>query len=228
MIEGIRRPCGIGFAFHRINIAFSVKRNRIVLFIILTAVLGFGIELDEIVNKTVARYENLTSFYTKFTQVFCEKASGICQDFEGEIYFLKPNYFRMEIKKPKQTLVGDSTSLWIYLPDKKKAVRQNLGQMPFAINPDMFLKDYEERFNAELTSTEKEFEITLTPKEETEIYEKIIVNIHNTKFEITGITIIDEAGAENKFTFNKTKLNKKMSKNLFKFSPPKGTEVIEQ
>lgn len=207
---------------------FYISLTGLLLLTLLCLGLGSAIELDEVINRTVKRYENLKSFYTHFTQTLCDEVSGICQSFNGEIYFLRPNYFRMEIEKPRQILVGDSASLWIYMPDKKKAIRQKLGQMPVAVNPDIFLKDYKERFNGELSSHKKDcYEITLRPKEETEIYEKIVVVI-NKNFEINGITIIDEAGAENKFIFDNTQLNKNISKNLFRFNPPKGTEVIEQ
>lgn len=200
----------------------------IFLFVLLIAISGQSQNLDSIINRTIANYQNLNSFYIEFTQNFCEKNSGICQNFDGAVYFLKPNYFRMEIKDPKQIYVGDSISLWIYLPDKKKAIRQHLHtQIPFAVNPDIFLKDYNQRFNAEL-KTGKNYEIILTPKEETEIYKKIIVFIDPQRYEINGITIYDETEAENKFVFKNIQLNKKISKKLFEFKPPKGTEVIEQ
>ncbi len=188
----------------------------------------FAQKIDSVISKTVAHYQNLNSFYIEFSQQFCEKTSGICQNFEGCVYFLKPNYFRMEINEPKQLYVGDSVSLWLYFPDKKRAVRQHLGaQIPFAVNPDSFLKDYAERFNAEMQMG-KNYEIILTPKEETEIYHKIIVSIDKQKYEIVGISIIDETGSENKFVFKNIQLNKKLSKKLFAFKPPKGTEIIEQ
>jgi len=205
--------------------------NKSLIFLLLTlsiTVLGQSQNLDSIINRTIARYQNLNSFYIEFSQQFCEKASGMCQSFNGTVQFLKPNYFRMEIENPKQIYVGDSLSLWIYLPDKKRAIRQHLGaQIPFAVNPDIFLKDYNERFNAEL-KTDKNYEIILTPKEETEIYKKIIVSIDPQKYEITGITIYDETESENKFIFKNIELNKKISKKLFEFKPPKGTEVVEQ
>ncbi len=196
--------------------------------LVLIAELGFSQSIDSIINKTVANYQNLNSFYIEFIQQFCEKNSGVCQSFDGSVYFLKPNYFRMEIKDPKQIYVGDSVSLWMYLPDKKKAIRQHFGaQIPFAVNPDIFLKDYKERFNADL-KVDKNYEITLTPREETEIYKKIIVLIDPQRYEIKGITIYDETESENKFIFKNIQLNKKISKKIFEFKPPKGTEIIEQ
>jgi len=205
--------------------------NKLIIFLSLTlsvTILGQSQNLDSIINRTITRYQNLNSFYIEFSQQFCEKTSGMCQSFSGTVQFLKPNYFRMEIENPKQIYVGDSVSLWIYLPDKKRAIRQHLGaQIPFAVNPDIFLKDYNERFNAEL-KTGKNYEIILTPKEETEIYKKIIVFIDPQKYEINGITIYDETESENKFIFKNIQLNKKISKKLFEFKPPKGTEIVEQ
>uniref|UniRef100_A0A7V1EIU2 Outer-membrane lipoprotein carrier protein n=1 Tax=candidate division WOR-3 bacterium TaxID=2052148 RepID=A0A7V1EIU2_UNCW3 len=207
------------------------KMNKSLIFLLLAlsiTVLGQSQNLDSVINRTIARYQNLNSFYIEFSQQFCEKTSGMCQSFNGTVQFLKPNYFRMEIENPRQIYVGDSVSLWIYLPDKKRAIRQHLGaQIPFAVNPDIFLKDYNERFNAEL-KTDKNYEIILTPKEETEIYKKIIVFIDPQKYEINGITIYDETESENKFIFKNIELNKKISKKLFEFKPPKGTEVVEQ
>lgn len=205
-----------------------MNRNIIILLIFAISSNTFAMDLDELIDKTLQRYENLESFYAEFEQTLCDEISGTCRSFEGKIYFLKPNFFRMEMKDPEQIYVGDSVSLWIYIPDKKKAIRQTIGRMPFQINPDIFLKDYDKRFNAELTKeTGKNYEITLTPKQETEIYEKIIITITKKKFEITAITIVDDAGSESKFSFNKIKINKSISKKLFEFNPPEGTQIDE-
>ncbi len=205
----------------------SLMKRRFLLILIFLLPL-WAIELKEVIDKTIQNYQNLKSFYVEFTQEFCEKASQTCQSFEGKIYFLSPNFFRMEMKEPKQIYVGDSISLWVYFPDKKKAIRQHFGfQMPFAVNPDLFLKDYNDRFNAELR-VNKNYEIILSPKEETEIYKRVAVLVNKEDFKITGITVIDNTDSENRFIFKNIQLNKKISKKLFKFNPPKGTEIIEQ
>ncbi|MEO0160953.1 MAG: outer membrane lipoprotein chaperone LolA [candidate division WOR-3 bacterium] len=191
-------------------------------------VMGFTQDLDTVIERTIANYQNLKSFYIEFHQQFCDKESGSCESFEGLIYFLKPNFFRMEIKNPRQIYVGDSISLWIYFPERKKAIRQHLGaNIPFAVNPDILLKDYQEKFNAQLNKN-SDYEIILTPKQATEIYKKIVVSIDRQRYEIKGVSIVDETDSENKFTFRNIQLNKKISRKLFEFKPPKGTEIIEQ
>jgi len=189
----------------------------------------YAADLQEVIAKTNATYANLNSFYTKFRQVMCDEALGTCNIYDGEIYFLRPNFFKMTIEKPGQVLVGDSSSLWIYLPAEKRAIRQTLKEIPFAINPNLFLAGYEERFNANLTSDSAgTFGITLTPKEATEIFTRVVVTIDASTHTITAIAIVDQAGAENKFYFEDTKLNPAINRKLFKFNPPKGTEIIEE
>ncbi|HEX7321246.1 MAG TPA: outer membrane lipoprotein chaperone LolA [bacterium] len=184
--------------------------------------------MDEVIAKTVKRYDNLKTFQTEFTQTLCDEAAGMCSIYEGKLSFLKPNFFRMEIEKPAQVYVGDSVSLWIYMPDKKKAIRQAIGQIPFAINPNMFLEDYQEHFNAEFASADDGYEITLKPREETEIYSMITLLIDKKKYDIMMISIIDGAGTENKFVFSNTRINKNISRDVFLFQPPEGTEIIDQ
>jgi chaperone LolA len=184
--------------------------------------------VEEIIEKTLGHYENMESFYAEFEQRQCDVVRGICCDYEGKIYFVKPNFFRMEIENPEQIYVGDSVSLWIYLPEKKHAIRQSLGQVPFQINPDHFLVDYQKRFSADLASeTAKTYEILLTPKESTDIYDSITISIAKDDHQISAITIFDQAGSENSFVFSKTEINKKISKKKFEFKPPKGTQVDE-
>jgi len=205
-----------------------MKRKILFVLCCVTALTAFALEVDEIINKTIEKYENLKSFHAEFEQLFCDEVSGTCHNFEGEIYFLKPNYFRMEMKNPRQIYIGNSTSLWIYIPEEKRAIRQHLEQVPFAINPDFFLKDYDERFTAELTKEEKDrFMVSLIPKEETEIYEKITISIHKSKFEITAVTVLDKTGSKSTYSFGKIEVNKKISKKLFEFDPPDGIQIDE-
>jgi outer membrane lipoprotein-sorting protein len=92
----------------------------------------------------------------------------------------------------------------------------------------MFLQDYQEHFNAEFASTDNGYEITLKPKEETEIYSMITLLVDKKKYDIMMISIVDGAGTENKFVFSNTRINKNISRDVFIFKPPEGTEIIDQ
>ena len=134
----------------------------------------------------------------------------------------------MEINEPKQIYVGDSVSLWIYMPEEKRAIRQALTEMPFQITPDALFEDYEEDFISSLDGEDEEsYNIILEPRDETDIYRRLRVRIKKETFEIVGITVTDESGIESKFEFTKVEVNKKIDRKLFEFKPPKDVQVDE-
>jgi outer membrane lipoprotein carrier protein len=185
-------------------------------------------EASEVLDKTIEQYQNMNSFYAEFEQVYCDEEAGICQRFEGRTYYMRPNYFRMEIADPEQIYVGDSTSLWIYFPAEKRVIRQGLEQMPFQVSPDALFADYQTDYEAEIiVENDEYYEIDLLPIENTSIYRKLTVRIEVNTYELIGITVYDDAGTESKFEFSNVEMNKKLSKSIFQFSPPEGVQVDE-
>lgn len=185
-------------------------------------------QASEVMDKTIELYQNMNSFYAEFAQVYCDEEAGICQRFEGRTYYMRPNFFRMEIDDPEQIYVGDSASLWIYFPEENRAIRQGLEQMPFQVSPDALLADYTNDYNAEIVAENDDYyEIDLTPIEDTNIYRKLTVRIKAQTYELIGITVYDDAGTESKFEFSKMEVNKKLSKSIFQFDPPEGVQIDE-
>lgn len=202
-------------------------RRLLFVLLLITSYL-FAAEANEVLDKTINQYKNMNSFYAEFQQIYCDEEAGICQRFEGRTYYMKPNYFRMEIDEPEQIYVGDSTSLWIYFPKENRVIRQRLEQMPFQISPDALLADYETDYDAEIIAeTDAYYEIELNPKENTDIYRKLTVKIRTGTYELIGITVHDDAGTESKFEFSKVEIDKKLSKKIFQFSPPEGALIDE-
>lgn len=207
----------------------EINKTAVWIFTLMAITAGSTADLEEIIEKTNAHYRNLNSFYTRVQQVTCDEALGICNVYEGEIYFLKPNYFKMVIEKPPQILVGDSSSLWVYFPLEKRAIRQFLKDIPYAVNPDIFLMDYQNQYETTLSAEGSGvYEITLTPKEADGIFHHAVITIDAQTFLIKAVAVIDPSGTENKFHFEATKLNPALDRKIFKFNPPRGTEIIEE
>ncbi len=203
--------------------------NRKIFFGIMAAAVLclFASDLDDVINTTLKKYDSIKTFYAEFDQYYCDEVSGTCRNYTGRIYFARPNFFRMEIDKPHQIYVGDSSALIIYLPEKKRAIKQSLSQVPFSINPDLFLKDYKEKFYARLSKKDSGYEVILTPKDSNELYQKIIVAIDPEDYYIKAISIENEVGSESKYEFHHIKLNKNIPKKLFKIELPEGTSIDE-
>lgn len=202
--------------------------RKLIFFALLVTSRMFGIEASEIIDRTVERYRKMDSFYAEFEQVYCDEESGICQRFEGRTYYMRPNFFRMEIDDPKQIYVGDSVSLWIYMPEEKRAIRQRLQQMPFQVNPDALFENYQNDYDPVLSGEdENHYWIIMEAKEETGMYQRLTVQIRKKTYEMDAISVMDDTGAESKFEFTKVEINKKIPKKMFEFTPEKGVQVEE-
>jgi outer membrane lipoprotein carrier protein len=213
---------------YKIDVKGVTMKRLFLIFLLIFISPLLALEANEVLDKTIKRYKNMNSFYAEFEQTYCDEEAGICQRYEGRTYFMKPNFFRMEIDEPQQIYVGDSVSLWIYMPSEKRVVRQSLQQIPFQINPDALFEDYEANYDAEILSAEGDYyEISLEPKDETDIYRKMTVKIQNNTFEIIGISVVDDTGTESKFEFSEVEINKEISRDKFEFNPPEGVQVDE-
>jgi outer membrane lipoprotein carrier protein len=202
--------------------------RHLILPLVLTVSHLLALEANEIIRETVEKYRNMNTFYTEFEQTYCDEGTGLCQRYGGKTFYMKPNFFRMELDEPKQIYVGDSVSLWIYMPEERRAIRQALTQMPFQISPDALFENYEEDFIASLEGEDEgSYDIILEPRDETDIYRRLKVKIQKNTFEIIGITVTDESGIESKFEFTKVEINKKIDRKIFEFNPPEGVQVDE-
>ena len=187
-----------------------------------------GADLSEFIQKTVDHYDNLQTLSTDFEMIICDEMTGTCQKVEGKIYYKRPFAFRLEFHDPDIIYVGDSTVLWIYAPAQKKAVKQNMESIPWQIQPASFLKEFGTKYSAEeKSSSNVSVTIVLKPIDETDIYDHIELVIDRASYMIKSVVIVDKADSERKIIFDNLKTNKKISKSIFDFKPPAGTQIDE-
>ncbi len=185
-------------------------------------------ELSDFIQKTIDHYDNLKSLSTDFEMITCDEMTGTCQNIEGKIYYQRPFAFRLEFHDPDIFYIGDSTVLWIYVPAHKKAVKQNMESVPWQVQPASFLKEFGTKYNAEERSNgDARTTVILKPIDETDLYDHIELSIDRASYTIKSMLIVDKAGSERKISFSNIKFNKKISKSIFNFTPPTGTQVDE-
>ena len=178
-----------------------------------------------------ARLETLKA---DFTQEINFREAGLKQSVEGSLKYVKPNFLRMEHSKPaRQVVVTDKTDIWIYKPADNQAVRttwdawrrtqdQNFsGILDFGNYAALAEKN-----KASVTGGGKDGLITvvLTPRSGSGY--ALTLRLSATDY------FPVEAELEVDSTLITTRLrnaekNGAIAKELFNFSPPKGTEVLE-
>lgn len=77
---------------------------------------------------------NLESVRAEFTQDLLARDGTSTEHAVGTLYLKKPGRFRWDYSSPKQLIVCDGTSLWLYDPELEQAtvrrVRETLSQTP--------------------------------------------------------------------------------------------------
>ena len=78
----------------------------------------------DVIEKLKAWDAKLESLKASFTQEVSFKEAGLSQTIEGSLYYVKPNLLRIEHNKPsKQLVVTDKADIWIYKQDDNQVVR---------------------------------------------------------------------------------------------------------
>ncbi len=188
----------------------------------------------EIMEKLRAWDAKLETLSAGFTQEVNFREAGLTQSIEGRLNYARPNLIRIEHMKPsRQLVVTDKTDIWIYKPEDKQAVRtsweawsktqgQNLsGILDFGNYAALAARN---NVRTRGGSNGEPLKAIFTPRSG-DAY-TLTLTLSATDY------FPSEAELEVDSTVIKTRLNSvekngQVDKSIFKFSPPKGVEVLE-
>jgi chaperone LolA len=169
------------------------------------------------------------SAQANFTQEVKDKNGKRLQSATGTMQFERPGRFRWVYQKPyEQIIVGDGKRFWLYDVDLNqvtvKKLDAALGGSPAAllsgnneIERGFSLKDINERDGLEW--------LQATPKSNESNFEKILLAFNNAS-ELVIMELHDTFGHRTVLRFSELKNNPSLSPQLFKFTPPKGADVL--
>ena len=177
---------------------------------------------------------SLETLKADFTQEVNFREAGLKQSIEGTLRYVKPNLLRIEHLKPaRQVVVTDKTDIWIYKPEDKQAVRTSWEAWRRTQNQNFSgILDFGNYSalaanNSTLTTGGKNgepFKTTFTPRSG-DPYALTLTLSATDYFPLEAELTVGD-------TIIKTRLynvekNAAIDKGIFKFSPPKGVEVLE-
>ncbi|TAJ77956.1 MAG: outer membrane lipoprotein chaperone LolA [Gallionellaceae bacterium] len=169
------------------------------------------------------------SAQANFTQEVQDKNGKRIQSASGVMQFVRPGKFRWEYRKPyEQLIVGDGKKFWLYDVDLNQVTVRKLdaalGSSPAAllsgsneIERGFVLTDIEERGGLEW--------LQALPKSNETTFNKILMGF-NAKSELTVMELHDAFGHHTVLSFSELKNNPSLSPQLFKFTLPKGADVL--
>ena len=157
-------------------------------------------------------------------------AQHMNQTFKGLMKVERPGKFYWETTSPaKQTIVTSGKTVWIYDPDLQQAVRQTLDEQ-VANTPALLLSGNTEQIRKSYRITQpnqSKTYYTLYPKSDDGAFQSLTISF-GAKNAPTLMILEDSLGQTTYVRFNNTKVNTNIPASTFNFTPPKGTDIIDQ
>jgi outer membrane lipoprotein carrier protein len=182
---------------------------------------------DSIWEDLRARYLGLKTLSGTFRENICSEAQGSCREFDGTFAIFVPARYRLEVTEgTKQLFVSDSTNLWVYLADEKRAVKQPAGG--FAPVLAFLGPVLDSTATAEVSRDSTGIYVArVAMNDEMSALSDLLLELDETGSRIDGFSFSDGMGNKIHFSFYDQQWNPKLPPETFKFTPPKGVTVEE-
>ncbi|MEW9898605.1 outer membrane lipoprotein chaperone LolA [Chitinivorax sp. PXF-14] len=162
---------------------------------------------------------------------FSQQVSGqrsAKQTSSGTLSLQRPGKFRWVYTKPyEQLIVGDGSKLWLYDKDIEqvtmKKLDQALGSSPAALLAGS--NDIDKAYTLKEAGRSDAVEwLEATPKSSDSTFQSVRMGF--TQNELQLMELKDNFGQTTLIRFTKLEKNPKLGADLFRFTPPKGVDVI--
>ncbi|MDF1678253.1 MAG: outer membrane lipoprotein chaperone LolA [Legionellaceae bacterium] len=175
------------------------------------------------------KLHHISSMKADFTQKVSLKKRVVSQS-SGTMAFERPGHFRWQTKAPmEQLLVADGQQFWMYDIDLEQVTVRPQSAVAGAA-AGLFLGDDRERFS-------RAFKVETAQADEKEAFVLQALakdaNIQKMKLWFRGATLTrmdlyDQLGQQTVIYFKQVQNNVALAARLFRFSPPKGVDVVKQ
>jgi outer membrane lipoprotein carrier protein len=179
--------------------------------------------LKNLLNQT-------TTAKARFTQVVLDKNRKQLQQASGTMEFARPGRFRWEYNKPyEQTIVGDGSRVWIYDKDLNQVTVRKLdralGASPAALLAGS--NEIEKSYALKATGSEGGLDwLEATPRTQDTAFQRVRLGL--SKGGLEAMELNDQFGQTTIIKFSDLQRNVKLAPESFKFTPPKGADVISE
>jgi len=172
--------------------------------------------------------QQTTSGKARFAQIIVDKNLKHLQQATGTMLFSRPGKFRWEYDKPyEQVIVGDGSRLWIYDKDLNQVtvrkIDQALGGSPAALLAGS--NEIEKIYNLTNLGNQEGLDwLEAVPKSKENAFERIRLGFGRNGLETMELR--DQFGQTTVIKFAAIERNPRLAPDLFKFTPPKGADII--
>ena len=162
-----------------------------------------------------------------FVQTLRADDNEVLQESKGHFYLNRPGKFRWNYTTPyEQEIVSDGEQVWIFDVDLQQVTVQHksvsLNNTPMALMEGK-LKLKEAYDVSELDHRDGIYRLKLSSKTKDADFSELIIGVNKQGLQFMQLR--DQFEQTTDIVFVKLELNKKLSSDLFKFTPPEGVDV---
>ncbi len=183
----------------------------------------------DVVTDLQATLSAMRTMQGEFIQTVTAR-SGKVQVSQGSFAIQRPGKFRWHYRKPyEQLIVGDGKDVWLHDPDLDqvtvKSMNKALDASPAALLAGENNLDHRYALKP-LQAREGLSWVDAAPKQSDSNFNSVRLGfVHN---EIRKMELEDSFGQTTRIEFRNSVINGKPEASLFRFTPPKGADVIRQ
>ena len=203
--------------------------KRIFLFLLL-AVLSLPLSAEPAggVARMHAFLEDVHTLKADFTQVVLDSNLKQVKQSTGTLTIKRPGRFRWDYSKPNpEVIVADGKRLWLYDVDLQQVTVKPLNDT-LAASPAVLLSgsnDVEKSFSVEDQGEKDGLAwVDLKPKVKDTDFEDVKLGFRGE--DVSVMELKDNLGSTTRITFDRLQRNLEVADGVFKFTPPKGADVI--
>jgi outer membrane lipoprotein carrier protein len=173
--------------------------------------------------------QNVKSGRAAFTQTVTSVDGAKKKDSSGQFEFVRPNRFRFSYAKPfEQQIVADGQKVWLYDVDLNQVtvrpMTQAIGATPAALLAGGTL---DKEFDLKALPASDGFEwVQAAPRVKDGPIQSLRVGFKGSM--LAALEIVDAFGQRSMLRFTSLEQNVKLADDVFRFTPPKGADVIQQ
>lgn len=192
------------------------------------ALMSLQVLADDSQAKLNALLSNFEAMSADFNQTAIVKKAPQKKSV-GTMALKRPGKFRWEITSPnRQIIIADGKYLWIYDVDLEQATKKGLTKD--ANSPASLLSGSGDAIAERFTLVDAKQEdnantFKLKPKKNGDMIQSVELKFVDDK--LNQMTVLDNLGQQTIFKFSNVKVNPSLSSSLFKFSAPKGVDIIQ-
>lgn len=185
------------------------------------------------IDSLNAFFSQVKTLRADFIQYRTDQNGRVMQESKGVLLLQKPGKVRLEYNKPyKQLYVADGEKLWSYDPDLEQAIVKpmdsTIGDTPILLLSGR--SDLKKSFRIHEVEEGKDRQdldwVQLTPKRKDSNFTQVRIAFTRTNRELRIMQLVDALGNSTFMEFHNVERNITPAYGAFRFTPPKGVDVI--